>query len=402
MNDMKKEIGLYIHIPFCVKKCFYCDFLSGASDDNTKKDYVNALIAEISQWKDIIKEKYKVKTIFIGGGTPTCLSPDLLMLIGNALSGMSDYVTEYTIESNPGTITKKHIDAFKQMGINRVSIGLQSANDDELRRLGRIHTYKEFFECFEMLRSEGFNNINIDIMSDIPGQTIESYENTLKKVIGLRPEHISAYSLIVEPGTPFYDMEQSGKLDIADEDTDRQMYHMTKYILFRHGYKRYEISNYSLAGFECQHNITYWKADEYLGVGLGASSYLDGIRFSNERNIKRYIEMHNKKEMHNEKESSIKNIFSVKEIAEKKEDVSILTKENMMEEFMFLGLRMCRGVSGKEFEARFGVPLRSIYGDVIEKFLKNKLLAEDNNSGRIYLTERGMDLSNYVMSEFML
>ena len=402
MNDMKKEIGLYIHIPFCVRKCLYCDFLSGAADENTKKDYVNALIAEISQWKNIIKEKYKVKTIFIGGGTPTCLPPNLLMLIGDALSDMTDYVTEYTIESNPGTITKKHIEAFKHMGINRVSIGLQSANDDELKNLGRIHTYKEFLECFEMLRSEGFNNINIDIMSDIPGQTIKSYENTLKKVIGLRSEHISAYSLIVEPGTPFYDMEQSGKLDIADEDTDRQMYHMTKDILFRHGYKRYEISNYSLAGFECQHNITYWKADEYLGVGLGASSYLDGMRFSNEIDLQRYIEMHNKKERHNEKESSIKSITSVKEIAEKKEDVSILTKENMMEEFMFLGLRKCEGVSCNEFEVRFGISLRSIYGDVIDRFLKNKLLAEDNNSGRIYLTERGMDLSNYVMSEFML
>lgn len=402
MNDMKKEIGLYIHIPFCVRKCLYCDFLSDTADDKVKKDYVNALIEEISQWKEIIKEKYKVKTIFIGGGTPTCLSPDLLMHIGDALSGMTDYVAEYTIESNPGTITKKHIDAFKQMGINRVSIGLQSANDDELRRLGRIHTYNEFLECFELLRSEGFNNINIDIMSDIPGQTIESYENTLKKVIGLRPEHISAYSLIVEPGTPFYDMEQSGKLDIADEDTDRQMYHLTKDILLRYGYKRYEISNYSLTGFECKHNLTYWKADEYLGLGLGAASYLDGMRFSNEMDLQRYIEMHNKKEMHNEKESSIKSITSVKEIAEKKEDVSILTKENMMEEFMFLGLRMCSGVSGKEFEARFGVPLRSIYGDVIDRFLKNKLLAEDNNSGRIYLTERGMDISNYVMSEFML
>ena len=402
MNDMKKEIGLYIHIPFCVRKCLYCDFLSGAADENTKKDYVNALIAEISQWKNIIKEKYKVKTIFIGGGTPTCLPPNLLMLIGDALSDMTDYVTEYTIESYPGTITKKHIEAFKHMGINRVSIGLQSANDDELKNLGRIHTYKEFLECFEMLSSEGFDNIKIDIMSDIPGQTIKSYENTLKKVIGLRSEHISAYSLIVEPGTPFYDMEQSGKLDIADEETDRQMYHLTKDILLRYGYKRYEISNYSLTGFECKHNLTYWKANEYLGLGLGAASYLDGMRFSNERDIKRYLEMHNKKEMHNEKVSSIKNIFSVKEIAEKKEDINILTKENMMEEFMFLGLRKCEGVSCNEFEVRFGISLRSIYGDVIDRFLKNKLLAEDNNSGRIYLTERGMDISNYVMSEFML
>ena len=394
---MKKEIGLYIHIPFCVKKCLYCDFLSGAADNNTKKAYVDALIAEILQWKDILKEKYKIKTIFIGGGTPTCLPPDLLLFLGDKLSDITEFVTEYTIEANPGTITKSHIDAFKHMGINRISLGLQSANDDELKGLGRIHTYNEFIECFKMLRNEGFNNINIDIMSDIPGQTLESYKDTLNKIVRLKPEHISAYSLIVEPGTPFYEMEQAGKLDIADEDTDRQMYHLTKDILQNSGYNRYEISNYSRAGFECQHNITYWTADEYLGAGLGASSYLDGIRFSNERNTSKYIETYS-----TNINTGMKKGITVKEIAEKKDDFSILTRENMMEEFMFLGLRMCKGVSLEEFERRFGVSLRSVYGDVIERFLKNRLLAEDNNSGRIYLTEHGMDLSNYVMSEFML
>jgi len=414
---MKKDIGLYIHIPFCVRKCFYCDFLSGAADDNIKEEYVSALISEIRQWKGIIRQNYNIKTIFVGGGTPTCLEPELLHDIGNELSDIVDSVEEFTIEANPGTITKKHINIFKEIGVNRVSLGLQSAVDDELKKLGRIHTYDEFLKSYDMVHRGGINNINIDIMSDIPGQTLESYQYTLNNVVKLKPEHISAYSLIIEPGTPFYEMEQSGKLDIADEDTDRKIYHFTKEFLRKNGYKRYEISNYSHEGMECKHNMIYWRADEYLGVGLGASSYIAGIRFSNERNLGKYINENSKSSEYkmsadynkvagsntdSEGKLAADKYEQVKNIAHTKEDVTVLDRKDMMEEFMFLGLRMCEGVSYKEFKRRFCVDIREIYGGVIDKFLQNKLLAEDGNSGRIYLTERGMDISNYVMSEFML
>ena len=436
--EIKKNIGLYIHIPFCIRKCLYCDFLSGAADDNVKKEYVSALISEIRQWKGIIRQNYNIKTIFVGGGTPTCLEPELLYDIGNEMSDIVDSVEEFTIEANPGTITKKHIDIFKEIGVNRVSLGLQSAVDAELKKLGRIHTYEDFLKSYDMVLNGGITNINIDIMSDIPGQTLESYQYTLNNVVKLKPEHISAYSLIIEPETPFYEMEQSGKLDIADEDTDRKMYHFTKEFLRENGYKRYEISNYSHEGMECKHNMIYWRADEYLGVGLGASSYLAGMRFSNERKLEKYIEVYHGNEKSNvfdinmnrsisavskivsekkivvdyseeadkktnAKESAMLAKFEeVKNIADTKEDMTVLDRKDMMEEFMFLGFRMCEGVSYKEFEKRFCVDIREIYGSVIDKFLQNRLLAEDCNSGRIYLTERGIDISNYVMSEFML
>ncbi len=401
MKTVKKDgLSLYIHIPFCVQKCLYCDFLSFSASDRKKQDYVKALLNELAAWEEVLKEKIPdmdklyFKTVFMGGGTPTCLVPSLLFEILQAVNKYTDKNTEFTIEANPGTITDSHISVFKETGINRVSLGLQSAQDGELKKLGRIHTYKEFCNSYQKLQKAGFSNINIDIMADIPGQDIVSYKDTLEKVLALAPAHISVYSLIVEPGTVFYKMQEQGELDIADEDTDRQMYNLAKEILEKHGYNRYEISNYSKNGMECQHNITYWTGGNYLGIGLGASSYVNGTRFTGTRDFNKYTSIFKERAEPGKAESQVQ-----KNIGSSYERLSV---KNQMEEFMFLGLRMCKGVSKSEFTDRFGINMDEVYGDVIKRFLQNGLLAEDINSGRIYLTARGIDISNYVLSDFIL
>ena len=400
-----KPISLYVHIPFCVKKCLYCDFLSFPIGDRSAynmEKYVDALINELRLWQYAFQESMDgeplcFKSVFIGGGTPTCLPPELLYKIGNEIKKFISADTEFTIEANPGTITDEHIKIFKKILINRVSLGLQSANDNELKCLGRIHSFNEFLDSFHMLRHSGFKNINIDLMSNIPKQTVKSYENTLKEVMSLSPEHISAYSLIIEPDTPFEKLWESGKLDIADEETDRQMYKLTKELLKEYGYYRYEISNYCKPGRECIHNISYWTGNNYLGIGLGASSYINGIRFSATRDYNNYICANEQIPFTLQVK---KNIW--KEIAKSREEYTELTVQNRMEEFMFLGLRLCRGVSQKEFYNRFGKTLFEIYGRQIEYFLRNNLLIEDANSDRIYLSDRGIDISNYVLSDFIL
>ncbi|MCI9079321.1 MAG: oxygen-independent coproporphyrinogen III oxidase [Lachnospiraceae bacterium] len=401
MKTVKKDgLSLYIHIPFCVQKCLYCDFLSFSADDGKKHEYVKALLNELAAWEEILKEKIPdmdklyFKTVFTGGGTPTCLASSMLLEILQAVKRYTDENTEFTIEANPGTITDSHISVFKEAGINRTSLGLQSAQDSELKKLGRIHTYKEFCNSYQKLQKAGFSNINIDIMADIPGQDIASYKDTLEKVIALEPAHISVYSLIIEPGTAFYKMHEQGELDIADEDTDRQMYNLANEILGKHGYNRYEISNYSKKGMECQHNITYWTDGNYLGTGLGASSYINGTRFTGTRDFNKYTSIFKERAEPGMAENQVE-----KNIGSSYENLSI---KNQMEEFMFLGLRMCKGVSKSAFADKFGISMDKVYGDVIKHFLQNKLLAEDVNSGRIYLTARGIDISNYVLSDFIL
>ncbi len=409
-------ISLYVHIPFCVKKCLYCDFLSfpigGRTVYNMEK-YIDALINELRLWEYAFQESMageplRFKSVFIGGGTPTCLPAELLFKLGAEIKKFISADTEFNIEANPGTITDEHIEVFKKILINRVSLGLQSANDNELKCLGRIHSFNEFLNSFNKLRQSGFENINIDLMSDIPKQTVKSYENTLKEVLNLSPEHISAYSLIIEPGTPFEKLWDSGKLDIADEETDRKMYKLTKEMLKEYGYYRYEISNYCKPRRECIHNISYWTGGNYLGIGLGAASYVEGIRFCTTRDYNRYIN-------ENEQSLFLRQICDVnstkvcaanstywKKIAERREEYTELTLQNRMEEFMFLGLRLCKGVSQKEFYNRFGKTLLEIYGSTIENFLQNNLLIEDANSDRIYLSDRGIDISNYILSDFIL
>lgn len=377
---MNGGMELYLHMPFCVRKCAYCDFLSFPTDQETQNLYTRRLREDI----DAMGKKYgdiPVDTIFIGGGTPSV--PDSALIVG-----IMEHVrkafhvaegAEISMEANPGTVTREKLTDYRRAGINRLSFGLQSANDRELKLLGRIHTWAEFLENFHLARECGFTNINIDLMSALPGQTRESWKDTLKRVTDLNPEHISAYSLIIEDGTPFgekYGSEEGRKL-LPDEDSEREMYHETKRFLRDCGYERYEISNYAKPGRACRHNIGYWTGLPYLGLGLGASSYMDGCRFAVNSDMKQYLE---------EKPG----MFT---------DVEKLTKKDMEEEFFYVGLRMTAGVSLPEFERRFGVSAKDVYPGLMEMFVEEKAAVFQGD--RFVLTDYGLDVSNYIMAQFL-
>ena len=377
---MNGGMELYLHMPFCVRKCAYCDFLSFPTDQETQNLYTRRLREDI----DAMGKKYgdiPVDTIFIGGGTPSV--PDSALIVG-----IMEHVrkafhvaegAEISMEANPGTVTREKLTDYRRAGINRLSFGLQSANDRELKLLGRIHTWAEFLESFHLAREYGFTNINIDLMSALPGQTRESWKDTLKRVTDLNPEHISAYSLIIEDGTPFgekYGSEEGRKL-LPDEDSEREMYHETKRFLRDCGYERYEISNYAKPGRACRHNIGYWTGLPYLGLGLGASSYMDGCRFAVNSDMKQYLE---------EKPG----MFT---------DVEKLTKKDMEEEFFYVGLRMTAGVSLPEFERRFGVSAKDVYPGLMEMFVEEKAAVFQGD--RFVLTDYGLDVSNYIMAQFL-
>lgn len=400
---MMSKLGIYIHIPFCVKKCDYCDFLSAPSDEKTMECYTKALVKEIELNKELMKE-YLVDTVFIGGGTPSILEGNLIAGIMRALRSNANIVedAEITIECNPGTVTEEKLLSYKNAGINRISFGLQSANDEELRSIGRIHTYEEFLESYYMARECGFDNINIDLMSALPGQSEQSFKETLEKVVGLNPEHISAYSLIVEEGTEMYCRVECAKAKgeniLPDEEEERRMYYLTKKMLSEVGYGRYEISNYAKQGYECRHNIGYWKRKDYLGFGIGAASLYKEQRYSNITNLNLYID----------KLLATENLFVGQKdnggIGQDKvqlieENRQILSIEEQMEEFMFLGLRMMEGVSIKLFEEKFGKKYDNVYGKVSDKLVAQGLL--ECVEEHVRLTERGNDISNYVMSEFL-
>ncbi len=330
-----KEI--YIHIPFCKRKCAYCDFLSFPGSESQQRDYVNALLAEIQTEP----EGGSVSAIFFGGGTPSLLDATEIQRIMEVLKEKYDLTedAEITIEANPGTLDREKLEIYRKAGINRLSLGLQSAHNQELQTLGRIHTWEEFLESFQLAREAGFSNINVDLMSALPGQSPDDWRDTLKKVADLNPEHISAYSLIIEEGTPFYDKYEqeeeqreagnSCKL-LPTEEEERQMYYDTEKLLQAAGYHRYEISNYAKAGRECRHNCGYWRRVDYRGFGLGAASLIREVRFTNTRSLEEYL---NRDFLRREEE--------------------ILTTQAQMEEFMFLGLRLCIGISIKEFEKKF-------------------------------------------------
>ena len=406
MKIKKTPLSIYIHIPFCKKKCLYCDFLSAPACGQERESYVKALLREIS----VMAKKtsaYEVISVFFGGGTPSLLNRSQMERIMSAIR--KGYCLaqdcEITIECNPATADYDKLAFFKACGINRLSIGLQSANDKELKELGRIHNYKQFLATFEAARKAGFTNINIDIMSALPGQTFESYTDTLQKVISLNPEHISAYSLIIEEGTPFYDRYR--ELELPDEDTERKMYHVTKTILEKAGYLRYEISNYAKKNYECRHNLTYWMGIPYLGFGIGAASYFQGYRFKNGQDIQKYEELFSNNrslmlQSAGQKESQCmqSNVAGQMIFHNFHEEIQCLSVEEQMEEFMFLGLRLKRGISIHEFEQCFGKKLEEVYGSVIERFIMDKLLL--NRGGRICLSQKGTDVANYVMSEFIL
>ncbi|MGG7323423.1 radical SAM family heme chaperone HemW [Clostridium baratii] len=373
-----KNISLYVHIPFCKQKCFYCDFKSYAGIEELENDYIDALILEIRN-----KCKgYLIKTLFIGGGTPSYLSENNLSKLLkelNKLSFLDD--AEKTIECNPGTLSDEKIKIIKENNINRISMGLQTTKNNLLKNIGRIHTIEEFKANYKRVRELGIENINIDIMFGLPNQSLEDYKETLEDIVKLNPEHISAYSLIIEEGTNFYKLYEENKLNIPNEDDERRMYEITKEILEDNNYKQYEISNYAKEGRECRHNKVYWELDEYIGVGVSASSFIDEKRIKNIDNIKEYIERIN---------SNIDVSESI---------VANSLKEDM-EEFMFLGLRMIEGVSIDKFKDKFSKDINDVYGEIINKNKKLDLLDEKN--GRIYLTDKGIEVSNWVMSEFIL
>ena len=400
-------LEIYIHIPFCVKKCDYCDFLSAPADLETKEKYVEALINEIKLNKNKMSE-YVVDTVFIGGGTPSLLEENQISKIMSVLRdncNMSEN-PEITIECNPGTITESKLLEYKKSGINRISFGLQSTNDEELKSIGRIHKYAGFLESYNLARKCGFDNINVDLMSALPGQTLKSYEETLNKVVRLEPEHISAYSLIVEENTLMYDRVKKAQIKginiLPDEESERKMYYLTNNILRSNGYRKYEISNYSKPGKECKHNIGYWQRKEYLGFGIGAASLYKENRYNNISDINKYIEVLT----NNIKENSINNVGNSSEVENQVnilnsivKNLQQLTERDRMEEFMFLGLRMMEGVSMEKFEQYFGKTYMEVYGKVQKRMEDKRFLINDN--GYVKLTEFGIDLSNYVMSEFL-
>ncbi len=372
-----RELELYVHIPFCIRKCEYCDFLSGPADCGAQRRYVEALCREIEACN--LENDYEVTSIFFGGGTPSILPSEWICEIMSKIREKF-YVAEHaeiSIEANPGTVSLDKLQQYRAAGINRISFGCQSADNAELKMLGRIHSWEEFLESFEQARKAGFENMNVDLMSGLPEQSLESWERSLVKVAALNPEHISAYSLIVEEGTPFAERE----LNLPDEEEERNMYERTAEILAKYGYEQYEISNYAKKGYACRHNCGYWQRTEYLGLGLGSASLIQEQRFSNTSDMKVYLENSGKTECI-------------------RENVENLSVEEQMEEFMFLGMRMLAGVSKNVFFEKFGVDMEAVYGTVIAKYVEMGLLMWSEEWLR--LTREGISLSNQIFADFLL
>lgn len=429
---MDRTISVYIHIPFCIKKCGYCDFLSfpvrqcrdqrtavdeGDCGAGVPEEYLQRLRWEIRRESSAYVGR-RVDTVFIGGGTPSLMLPEqaeaLLEDIDQSFRIDSD--AEITMEANPGTLTKEKLKGYLRAGVNRLSIGLQSADDQELEELGRIHTFREFRENYEAARDCGFQNINIDLMSGLPGQTMKSWIQTLHTVAEFVPEHISAYGLIIEEGTPFYQRygmdgaaDREGRVSsgeerirkagkerqgqLPSEEAERQMYHETKTVLEEYGYRQYEISNYAKSGFECRHNIGYWTRKEYVGFGPGAASMICNQRWKNTSDLKKYMKCTDSRDETGRKDEIWGNVGLLKE------DMQTLTVQEQMEETMFLGLRMNRGVSKTEFKKLYGIGIKEVYGTWLCRMAVEGLLIDGD---RVCLSERGRDLANYVMAGFLL
>ena len=375
------KISLYIHIPFCAQKCLYCDFPSFARKDHLRKAYIEALNKEIIS----LREKHnnlEINTIFIGGGTPSVLEADELecLLKEVAKLNMAKDI-EYSMECNPGNLTEEKLEVMKKYGVNRISMGLQAKQDNLLKGLGRIHNYKTFKENFLLAKKVGFNNINVDLMFGLPNQSLNEWEETLREIISLEPAHISAYSLIIEEGTAFYNLYENDKLKLPTEEEERKMYHLAKKILEENGFNQYEISNYAKEGKECRHNLAYWNMDNWIGVGSAAASYINGKRIKNISSVEEYIN-------------------SIKDKGEAVEEIINNSKNDNMEEFMFMGLRKINGIDENEFKNRFSMNINDVYGEILNKYIGEGLLIRE--SGRIFLSEKGIEISNVIMADFLL
>ncbi len=365
------EVNLYIHIPFCKKKCYYCDFISYPNKDDYIEEYIDTVIKEYSNYK---AEEYIIKTVYIGGGTPSYIDSKYIVKLLKEIN--LEKAEEITIEINPGTVTKEKLIDYRNSGINRLSIGLQATQDTLLKEIGRIHTYNEFLDTYNMAREVGFKNINIDLMLALPKQHIEDLIQSVKRIIELNPEHISIYSLILEEGTKMYDKVNKQKCTLPKEDEEREMYWAVKNILEKNGYNHYEISNFAKNGYHSKHNIDCWNQKEYIGIGVAAHSYLDNRRYSNLGNIEEYIKNYHDKEIH-----------------------EIQDKISKQKEYMILGLRKLDGIYISEFELKFNENPIYLFRNELNKLVNQELIEIDLNN--IRLTNKGLDLANIVWEEFI-
>lgn len=378
---MKKDLGLYIHIPFCVKKCAYCDFLSWSGNKEQREDYARALEQEILSYNNFAKD-YQVSTIYFGGGTPSILEGEQTEQIMRAIRQIFriEKKAEITLEMNPGTVLREKLELYRKLGFNRLSMGIQSVKNENLKLLGRIHTYEDFLDSYRMAREAGFDNISGDLISSLPGQTLEEWKEELEILTETPLEHISVYQLIIEEGTEFYKKYGEHEELLPDEETSREIYLWTGKYLRERGFSQYEISNYARAGKESRHNLRYWERKDYLGLGLGAASMVHNMRMSNTRDWKKYMAY-------------------CRDPRKIREEVEFLEEPRQMEEFMFLGLRKTRGVSRKEFRRIFGKDLDLVYENALKKYLENGMLQEAGD--RIFLSEEGILLSNQIFADFL-
>lgn len=388
----EKEIGLYVHMPFCKQKCYYCDFVSYANKYNIVDRYIQCLKKEIIQYanenrimsKHGLEPKYVIKTIYIGGGTPSSIDElyiiNILQKIKENFQIKND--AEITIEVNPGTVNKEKLETYREIGINRLSIGLQAVQDEILKSIGRIHTFKDFENTYKYAREVGFNNINVDLMINLPNQTLDNVKESVKAILNLKPEHISVYSLILEENTKLYEMVKSKQVVLEEEEVERQMYWYVKETLEKYKYIQYEISNFAKSGFQSQHNIDCWNQEEYIGVGIAASSFIENKRYSNISNLEEYMD---------NIESGMPNKNLILD--------EVLDFESKMNEFMMLGLRTIQGVDIKKFEQKFKINPIIKYCKILEKLNHEGLIEIDANN--IKLSNKGIDLANIVWEEFV-
>ena len=387
---MKKELGIYIHIPFCKQKCYYCDFVSFSDKIELQEKYIETLIKELKIYNF---EEYDVTTIYIGGGTPSYISSGLIKkVLENIKSKIKNNKTkwediEITIEVNPGTVNKEKLEEYKNQGINRLSIGLQTTNDILLKKIGRIHTYKDFLDTYNLARNIGFANINVDLIIGLPEEIINDVKKDLENIIKINPEHISVYSLIVEEGTKIENLLNENKITLPDEECERRMYWYVKNTLELNGYNHYEISNFAKENMESKHNINCWDQKEYIGLGISSHSYVENIRYGNTSNLEKYIENN---DFANEQELETKKIRIVDEVQ---------SKEDMEKEYMMLGLRKTEGIKVSKFKEKFGENPIYIFRNELEKLVKENLIIVDGDN--IYLSNKGLDLANLVFEEFI-
>lgn len=370
---MKKQIGLYIHIPFCAQKCAYCDFSSYAGRCDDMEQYVDCLIRE-SQQKNL--DDYQIATLFIGGGTPSLMPPRLMEKLLIAIHDSFDFLpdAECTCECNPGTVTQEFLQVLRKYGINRLSFGAQASQDRLLSLLGRIHSWQQVEDSIALARISGFHNINLDLMLGLPGQTLLDVNETLEKALFLSPTHLSCYGLIVEEGTKMHAMVESGVWQLPDEETERAMYELCRSKLSQHGFQQYEISNFALPGCACRHNMDCWHRKEYLGIGCAACGFMEEKRYQNAANLDDYL-------------SGIP------------PEVTQISPEDARFESIMLGLRMMKGVSLDDFFLSHGIPLMDLYGEKLKKPLAEELITLEN--GYLRLTRRGMDMQNRVLVELL-